>query len=199
VHTFPTKDPNAFSLGFGRHIFVTTELLKLLNPDEVDAILLHEVYHSSKKHTYKQLAVKFPLFYLTAFLGASVTAVSGGTVILGIIAMLIANHVGDIVWNITFGRKMEYNADSHAAKLGYGKQLISASKKIQNWVKAKTKNRQCDTLCRVITKINRALDEHPEWQNRVENILRHTKELSKAIKSKSFKITKNFVTKAWGK
>lgn len=198
VHIYPTKDPNAFSLGFGRHIFVTTELLKILDADETDAILLHEVYHSSKKHTYKNLAYKYPLFYLVAFLGASIFA-TGAVPILAFLAMFIANKVGDIIWNITFGRKMEYNADSYAAKLGYGKQLISAFGKIQKWVRSKTKKQSCDKWCQVITKIDSSIDEHPEWKNRVENILKNTKELSKAVKTKSFGKIKDFIMKAWGK
>ncbi len=198
VHIFPTKEANAFSLGFGKHVFVTSQLLKILSPDEIDSILLHEVYHSQKKHAYKQLAYKYPLFYLVIFIGTSILT-TPVVPILAILAMFIANTVGDIVFKITFGRKMEYNADSYAAKLGYGKQLISAIEKLKQWAKANSKNQKCGRWCKIINKINSSIDEHPEWHKRIENILKNTKELTKVLKTKSFGKIKDFITKEWGK
>ncbi len=197
VHNYATKDPNAFALGFGRHIFITSGLLKILDNDEIEAILLHEIYHNEKKHTPKNLAYKYPLYYLIAFIGT--TVIAANTFILAFIAMYIATNIGDIVFRITAARKMEYNADSYAAKQGYGRQLISAFKKIEQWAKTKIKVKKCDRVCQVVGKIDKAIDEHPEAQKRIENILRHTNELEKAIRSKSFKKIKAFVTKTWGK
>ena len=200
VHIFPTKDPNAFSLGFGKHIFVTTELLNILNADEVDSILLHEVYHSSKKHTYKQLAYKYPLFYLIAFIG-STFAVTGSPIFfsLGLLAMFITNKIGDIVYDISVSRRMEFNADSYATKYGYGKQLISSFDKLKKWAINNSKNQHCDKWCKIINKLDRAIDKHPAKQKRVENILKQTKKMDEAMKSKQFGKIKEFVMKAWGK
>lgn len=198
VHIYPTKEPNAFSLGFGKHIFVTTKLTELLNDDEVVAVLLHEAYHSSKKHTPKQLAYKYPLYYLVALLGSTLLT-STALIPLAILAMFIAHNVGDIVYDITIGRKMEYNADSFASKQGYGKQLISAFSKMEKWAISTIKKKPCGRWCKIINKIDKAIDEHPDDRKRVENILRHTTELGKVLKTKSFGKIKGFVIKMWGK
>ena len=198
VHIYATKEPNAFSLGMGRHIFITSKLHNLLTDTEADAVLLHEVYHSSKKHAYKQLAYNYPLFSLMLFVFSM--AVTLPTALpLAMLILFTINHVGKIAYNVTIGRKMEYNADSFAAKNGYGKELISAFNKMKFWAESKMKNQTCGKICQLVNKIDRAIDEHPSDKKRIENILRHTKELSQALKSKSFKKIKAFVTKFWGR
>ena len=200
VHIYPTSDVNAFSLGFGRHIFVTTTLLKALSKEEVDAVLLHEAYHSDKKHTIKDMAYKYPMFYLLAFIAAGLVATGNVAMLaLAIPAMFIADKVGKIVYDIIVARRMEYNADSYAAKKGYGQELISALKKLESWAKAHSKNQSCGRWCQIVNKIDTAIDEHPSDKKRIENILRQTPQLAKVLKTRSFGKIKDFVTKAWGK
>jgi Zn-dependent protease with chaperone function len=195
VHVYHTREPNAFSLGFGRHIFITTALQKILNKDEVLGVLLHECWHSKSKHTYKNLAYKYPLFYLSSFVGVmfAVHVAPFGA----IIAALMVNSVADILYNITFGRKHEYDSDSFAAKMGYGPQLISAFDKMQKWVNKHTQGQKCTGLCKVITSINRAIDEHPDDKKRVENILKKAEQAKLSMKKLSFKNIKDFVVKNW--
>jgi len=199
VHVYHDKSPNAFSLGYGRHLFVTSGLFKLLSDEEVDAVLLHEAYHSQAKHTPKKLAYQYPLYYLVVFVGLSITIATGGLFILGVLAMLIMNSVSDIPYNITMGRRHERKADDYAVTNGYGKQLASSLKKIEVLAAKHARQQRCEGLCKVIQKINEAIDEHPPLQKRIETVLRKTKELEAVMKSVSFKKIKNFVMSAWGK
>ena len=198
IHTFNEKSPNAFSLGFGRHIFITSKMQKILTKDEQIAVLLHEVYHSSKKHTIKNLAYKYPLFYLCAFLAVTTTFTTG-VFFLGFLAFFLANAVGDIAYNIIFSKRMEYNADSYAAKNGYGKELVSALKKIRNWAQDMTRNQPCGTVCQMARKADQAISEHPEMQKRIEQVLKQADKLYKVVKTGSYRKIKDFIMEYMGK
>jgi len=194
VHIFKDKSPNAFSMGFGKHIFVTSKLLKMLSSKEIDAVLLHEVYHSKSKHMYQDLAYTYTTWYLAVFVAFSIPIIS-----LPIVAIIffIMTQLLDIPYRITVGRIHEYNADSYAAKQGYGDYLISAFKKLEGYGKtlAEKSKKQCGTWCQVINKVDRALDEHPSDKKRIENILK----VINKLKSASYGKIKDFVTKAWNK
>ena len=91
------------------------------------------------------------------------------------------------------GRRAENRADSYAVKYGYEKELISSLEKLE---KMFNKTRPpCTGLCKIIEKINRALDEHPPIKKRIENILK-AKETWDQIKNKSVTaLTKMFRSK----
>lgn len=194
VHVYPEKGPNAFSLGFGRHIFVTTALLKLLEERHIDAILLHEVYHSEKKHTPKKLMVQYPLYYLAT----AVALTASLTVTIPFTALLVfwlVNNVGNILYNITMGRRHEVLADDFAVRSGYGKELIEAFKRIEDWVSKRVNRRKCGRWCQLMNKIDAAIDEHPSFEQRIKNIL-ETMDRIKAHKV-SFAKMKNTVIRMW--
>jgi len=198
VHVYKTKDPNAFSLGFGVHVFVTSKLLEMLSPRQVDAVLLHEVWHSKAKHVPKQLAFMYPLYYLVIATAFSAVDASG-FLRLGILAVLLFKFAGKSVWNILFSQKHEIHADEYATKLGYGKELAESLKIIEKFVEKYTERGYCGKICQLIEKLNSAIAEHPSTKKRIEIILRKANELDKALKSGSFGKIKNFVVKAWGK
>jgi Zn-dependent protease with chaperone function len=194
VHIFPAKGPNAFSLGFGRHIFVTSALLKLLNERHVDAILLHEVYHSANKHTPKKLMMQYPLYYLATAVavGAAVTIPMPFS---GLLAFWLVNNIGNILYNITMGRRHEVKADDFAVQNGYGKELIEAFKLIEDWVSKRVNKTHCGRWCQIMNKIDDAIDEHPSFEQRIKNILEAMDKM-KAYKA-SFAKIKNTVTRMW--
>lgn len=200
VHVYKGLEPNAFTFGFGRHIIVSTELLKMLNEREVMAVLLHESYHNMKKHTYKEMAMKYPFFYLCISVIISVGMTSGSIFIIpALLIIYLISKVGGITKDILVGRRMEYNADSFAAKYGYGKELISSLKKINKWVKEELSYQVCGKVCQMMRKIDSAIGEHPLLKNRIENILKDEKNLKKVLVTKSFGKIKSFLLKKFEK
>lgn len=186
------KTPNAFVMG-PRIICITSGLMKLCNDREVMGVMLHEAWHVKDLHVYKQLAYKYPFFYLIAFLITTVV-VSTGIPILGLLAGFIMFNIYDIPYSIIMGRRHERAADSHAAKMGYGDDLISALNKLEKWYRSKIKNQPCDKVCQIIVKIGEAIDEHPPIKNRIENILK-SKELAKLVLKKSYIKILKFIKK----
>ena len=134
VHVVPQKAPNAFTPG-GKHVYITSGLLKLLNEREIEAVLLHEVYHSIDLHIVKRMATEFPLYYISAPLAvaAAMGAAAMGPIalILGMIVFSISLGILKIPLSIILGRRQEYGADNYAVKAGYGKDIASALNKLQ--------------------------------------------------------------------
>jgi Zn-dependent protease with chaperone function len=95
-------------------------------------------------------------------------------------------------------RKHEYDADNYAIKAGYGKEIASSLSKLEKaYIKA-TQGHKCGVICKVIRRIEEAMDEHPPIRKRIEQALKNV-ELMKAIaKAKISSITiivKNFFGK----
>lgn len=198
VHRYNTNTPSAFSLGFGKHIFFTSELEKILTEKELISVLLHECYHSKNKHTFKDMAFKYPLFYLMTYL--CVTSITS-TIFwpLALFAVYLVNKISKLAYSIIVSRRMEYNADSYAAKMGYGKELSISLEKISDHSLKYSKSQTCDKWCQLINKIDNSLDEHPSDKKRVENILKHSDKLYKAIKNNNHSKLKNIMTHFWNK
>jgi len=186
------KAPNAFVMG-PRIICITTGLQKLLTQREIMGVMLHEAWHVKDLHVYKQFMYKVPLFYLIAMSMFTVGLISG-IPILGIIFAIIMFNTYEIPYNIIMGRRHEKAADSYAAKMGYGNELVSALKKLEKWYKSKVKNQPCGKVCQLANKIGDAIDEHPPIKNRIENILK-SKELAKLVMKKSYIKILKFVKK----
>ena len=194
VHLVRDPNPTAFSLGKGKHVFITTGLQKMLTQREVDAVLLHEVYHSKSLHTYKNLAYKYPLFYLIVAAAVSLP-LTGGLPILGVLAFTLMMKVHGIPYEITLGRRHERKADEFAVKLGYGSELISALKKVEKLYLKQIAKRECGRICQMAEKIDDAIDEHPTTKKRIENILKKADKLGAVLKTRSFKKIRDFVMK----
>lgn len=192
VHIYNTKEPNAFAIGFGNHIFITSGLMKLLNEKEIDAIMLHEAYHNKSMHIYKGLAYQYTFYYIAVGVAMSLGMAMVSIPLIMLIIFLMM-RVSDIAYKVTIAKRMEYNADSYAAKKGYGKYLISAFVKLEKHIKKIMQKQKCGVMCKLVNKIDSALDEHPSDRKRIENILKKSKELKNA----TFGKVKNFITKAW--
>jgi Zn-dependent protease with chaperone function len=186
------KSPNAFVMG-PRIICITSGLMKLLNSREVMGVMLHEAWHVKDLHVYKQFIYKFPFFYLIAMSMFAVGLITG-IPILGTIFALIMFNIYDIPYKIIMGRKHERAADSYAAKMGYGDELISALNKLEKWYRSKVKSQPCGKVCQFTNKIGEAIDEHPPLKNRIENILK-SKELAKLAMKKSYIKILKFIKK----
>lgn len=170
VQVVPDKSPNAFAAG-GVHVFITTGLMKILNEREQMAVLLHEVYHNEKKHLAKKIGYEYSLYYLLIYIIALLTP-GPQLLMLAYLAFQISLSIMKIPYSIIVGRKHEYGADSNTVKYGYGDDLISGFKKMEIWMGKMMKQQKCGSLCKLVNAVSTAIDEHPDMQKRIENVLR---------------------------
>jgi len=136
---------NAYFTGLGskKRIVLYDTLIKQLTPDEIVAVLAHEIGHYKKRHTLKMLIASL-LSSLVMFLilgwalGSSALSVALGgpeqpvfhlgLLAFGILYSPISTILG-ILTNIS-SRRHEYEADAFAASYGLAEDLISALKKL---------------------------------------------------------------------
>ena len=180
VHVVPQKQPNAFTPG-GKHVYITSGLLKILNERETLAVLLHEVYHAIDLHIVKRMATEFPLYYIAAPIAIAAAVASGPlALITGLLVFTIMMAILTLPLKITLGRKHEYDADNYAVKADYGKEIASALNKLERaYIKA-TQGQSCGKVCQVVNRIEEAMDEHPATRDRIERALKNA-ELLKAV------------------
>jgi Zn-dependent protease with chaperone function len=188
VHQYPEDIPNAFAVGMGRHIFVTTGLLKILNKREIEAILLHEVHHNKNKDTFKSLAINYSFFYLVTFIALSVPIYP-----LAVFVFFILIKITSITYNRTYGRYAEISADKFSVEHDYGNDLISALSKLQKTYEKLFRNKPCGKICQMIRKLGEILDVHPPTKKRVEIILRQMDK----IDLMSFKKIKDYIARTF--
>jgi len=190
VLVLPVDFYNAFAIG-GKTIFLTEKLIKDFPPREVDAIMLHEVFHNKKWHIQKNILSKFPLFSIAFFITATLYSV----VFLPFLVFFISCKLLEIPYKILIGRKFESDADAFAVKMGYGEEMKSALERLES-IYLKQKNQaKCGPACKLIEKIDNAIDEHPPLKTRIEDILKHP-DFDKTMKNPSYKKIKDFVFKA---
>lgn len=180
VHVVQSKAPNAFTPG-GKHVYVTTGLIKLLNRREVMAVLLHEVFHAIDKHVWKRMAAEFPMYYITVPI-AMLAATAAGPLapIVGMIVFMITLSVLRIPIKVMVGRGQEMRADNYAVKAGYGNEMVGALSKLERMLRKMEAGRSCGKICKVINRIEEKMDEHPPLRKRIEKAMKDT-ELMKAV------------------
>jgi STE24 endopeptidase len=139
---------NAYFTGFGaskRVVFYDT-LLKQLNPDEVDAVLAHELGHFKHKHIVKRIVLMFAMslagFALLGWLSTQVwfytglgvrPNMTGGNDALALLLFLLVVPVFSFFISpifAMFSRKHEFEADAYAIAQTDGKDLQSALLKL---------------------------------------------------------------------
>lgn len=139
---------NAYFTGFGaskRVVFYDT-LLKQLNPEEVDAVLAHELGHFKHKHIIKRIVSMFAMslagFALLGWLSTQVwfytglgvrPSMTGGNDALALLLFLLTVPVFSFFISpifALFSRKHEFEADAYAIAQTDGKDLQSALLKL---------------------------------------------------------------------
>jgi len=139
---------NAYFTGFGaskRVVFYDT-LLKQLNPDEVDAVLAHELGHFKHKHIIKRIVSMFAMslagFALLGWLSTQIwfytglgvrPNLSGSNDALALLLFLLVVPVFSFFISpvfALFSRKHEFEADAYAIAQTDGKDLQSALLKL---------------------------------------------------------------------
>ena len=180
---------NAFSLGIGsKHVFITKGLQKMLTEREIMAVLLHEAAHSAQFHVVQQVAGQYGFFYILVKLlikygGRALTTLPTFlSVILVIVTFFLAPQ---ILTARTLGRWHERIGDSYAVKHGYGKELISALRKI-----TKHAMKECTSkFCKKMMDIMHAVDAHPPLKERVTQIMTEIAKIKAGAKVKVSQIT----------
>ena len=139
---------NAYFTGFGaakRVVFYDT-LLKQLSPDEVDAVLAHELGHFKHKHIIKRIVGMFAMslvgFALLGWLSSQVwfytglgirPNLSGGNDALALLLFMLVTPLFSFFISpifAQFSRKHEFEADAYAVSQTNGKDLQSALLKL---------------------------------------------------------------------
>lgn len=131
---------NAYFSGFGRNkriVFFDT-LLKMLNDDELEAVLAHELGHFKKKHIIKGILISFATTLLALAVLAWLMKAEWFYTALGIsqpstymalllfaLVMPVFTFVFQPLFSI-FSRKNEFEADAFAAQQTDAKYLIQA-------------------------------------------------------------------------
>lgn len=131
---------NAYFSGFGRNkriVFFDT-LLKMLNDDELEAVLAHELGHFKKKHIIKGMLISFS----TTFVGLAILAwlmknewfyhglgLSTPSTYMALLLFMLISPVFTFILSplmSMFSRKNEFEADAFAAEQTNAKHLIKA-------------------------------------------------------------------------
>lgn len=135
---------NAYFTGFGaskRVVFFDT-LLDRLNPDEIEAVLAHELGHFKHHHVIKRIAMMFFVSFLgLALLGwlmnqpwfYSGLGVSQMSNYMALVLFLLVSPVFLFILRpimASYSRKNEFEADSYAANHANAKYLIEALVKL---------------------------------------------------------------------
>jgi len=135
---------NAYFTGFGaskRVVFFDT-LLDRLNPDEIEAVLAHELGHFKHHHVIKRIALVFSVSFLGLALlgwltnqpwfyeGLGITEISN---YMALILFLLVSPVFLFLLRpvmASYSRKNEFEADDYAARHSSAKNLVEALVKL---------------------------------------------------------------------
>lgn len=188
------KMPNAFVVG-AKVIMITTGLKKILNHRETVAVMLHEAWHVKKRHIYKQIFLKYPLLAIAATASFAIWAATQQPYT-ALFVFFILKKVTSIPYDLTIGRMQETGSDSYAVRMGYGKEMAGALKKLEKLYLKEM--RTCTGVCKVINSIDQALDEHPPIKRRVERILKKT-EMMKALMARKVSQIRKIITQGFKK
>ena len=187
VRFIDIDDVNAFNIG-QNILYYLGGLKKMMNEDEIVAILLHEYGHYKGKHMQKQFVISgIAPWVLAATITSLITVQVGkeGKALAMHPCLMILDFMLNILYGSTvgrevhlyLGRKWEYFADSYAVKYGYGSAMASALKKIDKYMRKMICEGLRQEECDRIFKDMASIDEHPETKDRIEKVLEKLKSM----------------------
>jgi len=196
VYMFKADVVNAFNVGTS-DIYYTDKLVKLLRltEGELIGVCLHEYGHYAGGHmktvniTNTATGIVIPI--LIREITRSMESIY--SLILGkIIAAMVNSYL-----RIIIGKPQEYFSDSYAAKKGYGPQLISVLKKLDQYVRKIHCKDKSTSECDIMMEYASKYDEHPTVKLRVDNILNNSK-IASLINGKRFGLLVRFLDRIKG-
>ena len=131
IYIVPSENPNAFATGRDpKHaaVAVTNGILRILNHEEIEGVLAHELSHVKNRDTLisvvvatmagvimmlSRMAMWFGMF--GGFGGDRDDDDGGG--IVGLLAMMILTPIAALIIQMAISRSREYKADESAAKI----------------------------------------------------------------------------------
>jgi heat shock protein HtpX len=139
VYVIPSDAPNAFATGRSpKHAAVaaTRGLLRLMDREQVRAVLAHELAHVGNRDTLiaaVAATIVGAISYLAqmaqfaALFGGRGSDEEGGANPLALLAVTLVAALGGTILQLAVSRAREFEADAHAARLlGTGEPLASA-------------------------------------------------------------------------
>jgi heat shock protein HtpX len=144
IYVIPTESPNAFATGRNPEhasVAVTQGILNLLNDDELEGVLAHELGHVNNRDILISSiaatlagAITYAARFLMFFGGGSRDERRGGGI--GALAMMIVAPLAAMLIQLAVSRSREYQADQTGAHLtGNPYALASALAKLEAYSK----------------------------------------------------------------
>ena len=174
--------PNAFATGRNPQngvVAVTTGLLQMLDREEIEGVLAHELSHIKHRDilTGTIAAALAAAIILLARFGMFFGGRDDNGGGIGMLLMFILAPLAAIIVQLMISRSMEYSADTGAAKItGKPQYMISALKKIHRGVKGVRRTRATPETSHMLiaSPFKGALaglfSTHPTLEKRIKNL-----------------------------
>lgn len=140
-----TTHANAFCAGLGKfkNISLDDNLVNNYTPGEITAVFAHELAHFKHRDTAKMTLYSLVMLLMLTLVVASMVMIpqismdfgfSGASIVFAVILLMssVLNPIMTVLGipQAVMSRAFEYRADRFAAEQGYGRDLISALKKL---------------------------------------------------------------------
>lgn len=151
-----SNEANAIISGiFKRYLFISTTLIEKMEDRELEAVILHEIGHIKNHHIKKSLFLKSLLLIAVSLIVCYLVMFEEINMLFVLLLVALFVYVARI--NLYNSKKEEEQADLFVNSKGYGKELISALKKIG--MEGSSEN-----------KIDELLSTHPSTKKRISQI-----------------------------
>jgi len=182
VYIIPNEVPNAFATGRNEDhaaVAVTSGILKILNKDELEGVIAHELSHIKHKDIL--------ISTMTATVASAVVLLSRWAVffssddrgIISTIALAVVAPVAATVIQLAISRSREYEADAGGAKVsGKPEALASALAKLSKSASVKSMDANPSTAHMFIVNplsgetIMNLFSTHPPIEKRIERLMK---------------------------
>lgn len=185
LYVIPEQSPNAFATGRNpQHasVAVTAGILQLMNDDELEGVLAHELGHVANRDILVSsvaatVAAAITFVARMAFwLGPRGDDEEGGSPIAAL-AMVILAPIAALLIQMAISRTREYGADASSAKVtGKPLELAAGLRKLETWSKRVPMDASPATAHMFIVKpfsagaLLRLFSTHPPTENRIARL-----------------------------